>query len=188
MRRCGQMFRSGICQERDWGPSWAQVGQSEGKHMLLSAQLWAQVWAHEDTHTRHPAVHTTAMQGLCKHAHTWSCMDTGYTHEHTHSLPHPVRILYSQGPSVDNTPSSWAPPFPSLSLPPCPVLTPPPSHRAHPSRSTQGGAPACGEGEETKVAPFPPRLASLPTPALGPLLPPLLRIPPKTRRLPPTHP
>lgn len=97
------MFRSGICQERDWGPSWAQAGQSEGSHVLLSSQLWVQVWACEDTCTHQPAVHTTA---LPVQAHMLTPM---ITHRHlatprTHIVspqdkdtpgPPAVRILYA---------------------------------------------------------------------------------------------
>lgn len=71
------MFRSGICQERDWGSSWAQVGQSRGSHMLLPSQLWAHVWALEDTHITQLCT-PTAVPGFHKRV-------CALTHTHTHT-------------------------------------------------------------------------------------------------------
>lgn len=79
------MFRSGLGQEKEWGSSWAQVGPSQGRHMLCP-QLWAQVQALGDT--CHPAVHTHSSARLvrvhaCTHAHAQSRINTKVTPTNT---------------------------------------------------------------------------------------------------------
>lgn len=173
MGRCDQMFRSGFCQGRDWGPSWAQVGQSGSSYASPLTAVGTGV-GRGDTHITQLRTPQQCQACASTHTCTCSCTDTRYTHKHSlppwqrHPQPPPaVRILYPRG-RPRTIPLLPGPHLPQAGLfPPRLVFSPPSSHGALPSRSTQGAArPACGAGEEAKISSLPSRLPSLPTPAL----------------------
>lgn len=188
MGRCDQMFKSGFCQGRDWGPSWAQVGQSGSSYASPLTAVGTGVGC-GDTH--HPAVYTTAMPGLRKHTHMHMVMHRYRVHPQTHSLPPwqrhlqpppAVRILYPRGRSW-TTPLLPGPHLPQAGLfPPCPVFPPPSSHGAlHPEAHRVWPAQHVGRGRRPNF--FPPSQTPIPphsTPAFSPGAP--------TQQAPPTHP
>lgn len=181
MRRCGQMFRSGFCQERDWGPSWAQVGQSEGSHMLLSAQLWAQVWAHEDTHVTQLCTpqQCRACANTHTHGHAWTLGTPMNTQspsngKDTHS-PHQNPLL--PGAKCGQHPFFLGPTFPK---PVSPTLSSPyttPFPQGSPIQKHTGWGPSMwgGGGDQNRSLPsqtcFPPHSCPGTTPTSSPAVP-----------------
>ena len=177
-----------LARRRNGAPAGPRLGHPRAA-ICFCPWLWAQVQALRDM--CHPAVHTHSSARLMRvharththtHTHTRTCTRTvmhkhqGDTHKHTHGLygkatstrpqpPPAVRILYPQEPGLEDTPSSWAPPSPSLSL----------SHHVRSGGALLSrGTSMWGRGGARRQPP------SLPSPALGPL-------PHKTRRLPPTR-
>lgn len=142
------------------GPQLCPGWEIQGSHVFLSSQLWAQVWARGDTHTHITQLRgPSAMQASCKHTHSRAhgrVQTPRYTHQHAVSLyggchpPHPLQLsesLTPPGTRPGHTPSSQAPPFPSLSLPPRPVPSATPLPAVSPIQkdtgcgtSTWGGA------------------------------------------------
>lgn len=177
------------------GPVWASWRQPYASP-LTAVGTGVGPWRH--THITQLRT-LTAMLGLCKCTHMHVCahghaQTPRYTHEHTHSLspwqrhssqpPPAVSILYPQGPGLDNTPSSWAPPSPSLS----PTLS---SRQHHPS-SCGLSHPEAHRVRHQHVGGVhnrcPPSQSPLPPhscPRTSPTSPP--EAPTQTRHLPPTH-
>lgn len=141
--------------------------------MLLRAQLWAQVWAHGDSHTSPSCAHHSK-PGLCRHAHGHA--QTPGTPVNTHSLLHgkqlppappAVRILYLRRDRSLGNPLLPEPTFPkpvsSTLCSPCTIPFP-------------GGSPiqkhmGCGPAQHAGKGRRPNSLPSLPDSHPSPLLP-----------------
>lgn len=141
------------------GPGWAIPGPP---HALSSAVgTGAGPWGHMSPSCAHPQ-QCQARESARMHTRTRTVVHKHQsdTHKHTHGLygktstrpqpPPAVRILYPQGPGLEDTPSSRAPPSPSLSLShpvrsgntPLPVgLSYPEAHRVWHQHVGQGRGP-----------------------------------------------
>lgn len=158
------MFRSSLGQEKEWGSSWAQVGPSQGHHMLLSLAVGTgagpqrhvspscahpqQCQAHESARTH---THTHA------HAHARSCINTKVTPTNTLTAsmakpPPPGHSPLQLSESFTRRSQAWKTPLlpgPHL-LQAC--LSP---TMSGPVGLSYPEAPACGAGEGPAVNPPP---------------------------------